>query len=204
MPRVRSQLAIQAPPELLERVRAAAAARGQTVTHLLVGWIEAGLSGEPSGGDASGLAASLEALRGDVELGSVRLSRCMNGQAQLLQRLGALEQAAADGPDLAALTDRVARLEAEQAHRRRPNSLQQVSPKPPLERAPIPQMGDASDGAITTAELAERIGMKRGSLNERIRRAGGARLGLLMEGWRCVGQGPGHNGGPPRWLWEQA
>jgi len=76
MPRVRSQLAIQAPPELLERVRAAAAARGQTVTRLLIGWIEAGLAGElPGPGAAVGGAdllervAALEAITAELAQG---------------------------------------------------------------------------------------------------------------------------------------
>lgn len=118
---------------------------------------------------------------------------------------GALQQQLGPaGPDLADLADRLGRLEAEVALLRRPEPPTRVSPKPPAEPAPIPQMGDAPDGAITTAEVAERIGMKRKSFNERLRRAGGARVGLLMEGWRCVGQNPGPNGGPPRWLWELA
>lgn len=44
MPRVRSQLAIQADPELLGRVRAAAKAQGRTVTALVTDWIDAGLA----------------------------------------------------------------------------------------------------------------------------------------------------------------
>jgi hypothetical protein len=43
--RVRSQLALQLPPELITRVRHAAAAEGRTITALVAGWIEAGLSG---------------------------------------------------------------------------------------------------------------------------------------------------------------
>ena len=42
--RVRSQLALQLPPELIARVRHAAAAEGRTITALVTGWIEAGLS----------------------------------------------------------------------------------------------------------------------------------------------------------------
>jgi hypothetical protein len=76
MPRVRSQLAIQAPPELLERVRAAAAARGQTVTRLLIAWIEAGLAGELPAPGGAGLAervAELEAATAELRAAVARL-----------------------------------------------------------------------------------------------------------------------------------
>lgn len=69
--------------------------------------------------------------------------------------------------------------------------------------APAPLVG-AAPGQLTTAELAARLGVKRGSFNERVRRMGGARPGLEMEGWKCVGQAPGPNGGPARWVWEQS
>lgn len=118
---------------------------------------------------------------------------------------GALGTPEAPAPAaLSDLSERVGRLEAEVARLRSPAPPKRVKPAPPIGPSPIPQTGDAPSGAITTAEVAERIGMKRGSLNERLRRAGGAREGLVMEGWRCVGQGPGPNGGPPRWLWEPA
>lgn len=115
---------------------------------------------------------------------------------------------------LAAVETRLAALEARP--RRQPRTE-----KPAVALSPAPQ-ASATDpepqaesieslpliaalaGQLTTAELAERLGMKRGSFNERLRRAGGARVGLVMDGWRCVGQGPGPNGGPLRWLWEQA
>jgi hypothetical protein len=61
-----------------------------------------------------------------------------------------------------------------------------------------------AEDSITTAELAELLGIKRGSFNERLRRGGGARVGLVMEGWRCVGQSAPPEGGPLRWLWELA
>ncbi len=77
------------------------------------------LAAKPSGGDASDLVASLEELRGDVDIGSARLSRCMDGQAHMLQRIGALEQAAPAGSDLADLADRLGKVEAELALLRR-------------------------------------------------------------------------------------
>ena len=44
MPRIRSQLAIQLPPELLAELRALAAAQDRTVTALVLGWIRAGVA----------------------------------------------------------------------------------------------------------------------------------------------------------------
>ncbi|MEY3463194.1 MAG: hypothetical protein RLZZ468_972, partial [Cyanobacteriota bacterium] len=133
MPRVRSQLAIQAPPELLERVRAAAAARGQTVTRLLMGWIEAGLSGDlPAPGAGPDLAARVQALEAAV--------------AQL------------------------------QARGHAPRSPERASPPiPRTADAPSPErvmpvLAELPSGAIETAELAERLGLRRGTLNARVSR----------------------------------
>lgn len=75
-----------------------------------------------------------------------------------------------------------------------------VAGPPVLRPAELP----APTGAIPTAELAERIGMKRGTLNERLRRMGGAREGLEVGGWRCSGQVALPTGGPPRWIWVPA
>jgi hypothetical protein len=128
---------------------------------------------------------------------------------------GALEAGAA-APAAGDLADRVAALEAAvaQLQAQPSRSLQRVRPStPPAGEAPsldrvsaAPRTGEslAPSGALTTAELADRLRMKRGSLNERIRRAGGARVGLVMEGWRLVGEAPAPGGGPLRKLWEPA
>lgn len=115
----------------------------------------------------------------------------------------------------AELADRVARLEEAVAalqgdvtHLRqtppvrvpRPRSQ---SPSPPA--APAPALtGGLPPGAIETARLAELLTMKRGTLNERIRRAGGAREGLELNGYRCIGLAAPERGGPPRALWVPA
>ena len=67
--RVRAQLAINAPPELLERLRAAAAADRRTVTAVVLEAIEAALSGGlPAAGPAAGaqLLARVETLEAAV------------------------------------------------------------------------------------------------------------------------------------------
>ena len=69
---------------------------------------------------------------------------------------------------------------------------------------PAPASPPPASGAITTAELAAHLGLKRGTFNERLRRAGGASEGVMVEGWRCVGQARATTGGPLQWLWEMA
>ena len=62
MPRIRTQLAIQVPPELLARLKGAATAQGRTLTAVCVDWLEAGLAGAvaaPTGGE---LLARLDAM----------------------------------------------------------------------------------------------------------------------------------------------
>ena len=58
--------------------------------------------------------------------------------------------------------------------------------------------------AIPTAALADLLGIKRGALNARIGRAGGAAPGLVIEGWCCVGLAVPKRGGPAQALWQQA
>lgn len=171
MPRVRSQLALQLPPELIQAIRAAAASRGQTVTTMVRSWLEAGLSGALVAPTTAGAGADLQA------------------------RVEALEKAVAE-----LQSPRPTTAGAGRAPRPRP----EPAADPPIEPEPTPHVGDAPAVGITTAELAERIGMKRGSLNERLRRMGGARVGLELDGWRCIGQAPASGGGPLRWLWEPA
>jgi hypothetical protein len=69
MPRIRTQLAIQATPDLLARVKGAATARGQTITRLLIDWIEAGLAGDlPAPAAGPDLLARVESLEAAMAL----------------------------------------------------------------------------------------------------------------------------------------
>jgi hypothetical protein len=145
----RTQLAINIPAPLLERLRAAAAERGVTYSSLVLQWIEAGLG------------ADLDAPRSD-----------------LAARLDAVER----------------RLDA------LPASPTRVKPAPrPGELPAVPR---GSVGPIATAELAELLSIRRGTLNARIGRAGGAAVGLELNGWRCVALEVPPRGGPARALWE--
>jgi hypothetical protein len=157
-----AQLAFELPPELLERLRAQAAAERRTVAALLRGWIEAGLAAGP----------------------------------------------AAPGVDLSDLSERVGCLERELAQLRRPRppitSKSSSSPASPERVRPAPLSGDLPPGGIETAALAELLGMRRGTINARIARAGGAAPGLVVEGWRCLGARVPDRGGPARALWVPA
>jgi hypothetical protein len=89
---------------------------------------------------------------------------------------------------LAALEARVAKLEAK-------------APSPDQAKA-APSI-EPGDDAITSSQLAARLGLKRNTFNERLRRAGGAREGVVIEGWRCVGQVRPLTGGPLQWRWQR-
>lgn len=169
-----AQLAIQIPPELLARLKTYAGAQQRPMAELLRRWIEAGLAGALESPIAAGTSPEVE------------------------QRLQALEAA-------------VKALQREPRPKREipaPVPAKPVTPpenpNPPKADRKIPHAGEVPAGAITTAELAQQLGINRKSLNERIRRAGGAGIGLEMEGWSCVGNHSPKGGGPPRWLWKKA
>lgn len=150
----RTQLAINIPAPLLERLRAAAAERGVTYSSLVLQWIEAGLG------------ADLDAPRSD-----------------LAARLDAVERR------LDALPASPARVKPA------PRPAELVPPK----RVALPR---SSGVPITTAELAELLAMRRGTLNARISRAGGPVVGQELNGWCCVALEVPSRGGPARALWQ--
>ena len=184
MPRVRAQLAIQAPPELLARLRAAAAAQRRTVTGLVIEWIEAGLSGALPAAGAAPIAGAF-------------------GPDPVIERLEILEAA------VAALQRRPASPERVTAAPRTGEPL-----RPPLDQLPlIPEPASPervnpaalSGDAIPTRELAERTGTNPGAWNNwagRPGRVGQVRHHPTAGSWRLIGKAPPPAGGPDRWLWE--
>jgi hypothetical protein len=99
--------------------------------------------------------------------------------------------------DLAAIEQRLAALEQD-----RLASPTRVIPAPrPAELVPPPGTFLGA-GPITTAELAELLAMRRGTLNARISRAGGPVVGQELNGWCCVALEVPPRGGPARALWE--
>jgi hypothetical protein len=101
--------------------------------------------------------------------------------AAIEQRLVALEQARLASPTRVIPAPRPAEL---------------APPKQVTARRPV------NEGPIATAELAELLSMRRGTLNARVGRAGGAAVGLELNGWRCVALEVPPRGGPARALWE--
>jgi len=146
----RSQLAINCPSPLLQRLRTAAKQQGTTATALVLEWITAGLDGG--------------------------LGRSSPPSSDLEARLDALER----------------RLDSLSA-----SPSRAIPPSPALVAGPI-------NGAITTAELAQRTGASRGAWNTWASKAtpGAIRRHATAGNWRLIGKAPDGRGGPPRWLWE--
>lgn len=115
---------------------------------------------------------------------------------------GALEPSTEPSAALVGLANRVETLEREvaqlQAGALRVPRRERVAPPSPDRGIPAPP------GGIETAELADRLGIRRGTFNARIARSGGPREGLELEGWRCVGLRVPDRGGPARAVWEPA
>jgi hypothetical protein len=88
-------------------------------------------------------------------------------------------------------------------------ALEQCRPASPTRVIPAPRPADldlrrsrGSEDPITTAELAELLAMRRGTLNARISRAGGPVVGQELNGWCCVALEVPSRGGPARALWQ--
>jgi hypothetical protein len=180
MPRDRkgAQLALELEPGLMQRLRARAAADGRPVAVLVRRWIEAGLGG-------------------------VLEQQATTAAPDLLARVEALEAAVSD-------LQRPASPERGSAA---PRSGEPVTPRRlPMGAGTLEIIGAAhlrpaaaADGAVTTAELAERTGTNRAAWNTWAAKAspGDVRHHPQAGGWRLIGKSAPESEGPPRWLWEQ-
>jgi hypothetical protein len=206
MPRNRAgaQLAINASPVLLERLRAAALARRQTVTAVVVEAIEAALSGA--------LPAAAAPAAG----------------AQLLERVAALEAAVAQlqrpaSPERVKAAPRSGdalgpgQLEIIGARHLRPPEPEAASP----ERVePIAQTGEPEPlpvrrltpaeaaGLLTTPEVGQALGLASDSaltnwIAREAAKRGGTAVGGIYRGHRLRGKGLLPGGQKPGWLWER-
>jgi hypothetical protein len=206
MPRNRAgaQLAINAPPELLERLRAAAAARRQTVTAVVLEAIEAALSG--------GLQAAAAPAAG----------------ALLLERVAALEAAVAQlqrpaSPERVKAAPRSGdalgpgQLEIIGARHLSPPEPEAASPErvEPIARTgepeplPVRRLTPAeAAGLLTTPEVGQALGLASDSaltnwIAREAAKRGGTAVGGIYRGHRLRGKGLLPGGQKPGWLWER-
>jgi hypothetical protein len=106
-----------------------------------------------------------------------------------------------EAPAAPGLEDRLTALEAKVGEL--VAALPPPSPAPPRRAIPgaIPAPSSPASGAVESRELARLLGMRPGSLNARVSRAGGPVPGLTIGGWTCLGLFPAPRGGPPRAHW---
>lgn len=188
MPRDRkgAQLSLELEPELLQRLRARAAADGRPLAALVRRWIEAGLGG------------ALEQQTGAP------------AGPDLLARVEALEAAVADlqrpaSPERVSAAPRSAQPVTPKRVPLGPGQLEIIGAAHLQAEPPSP---DPPPGPITTVQLVERTGTSRTAWNTWATKAapGDVRHHPQAGSWRLIGKGPppGDLGGPARWLWEPA
>ena len=179
-----AQLSLELEPQLLERLRARAAADDRPLAALVRRWIEAGLggaleqqTGAPAGPDLLARVEALEAAVADLQrpASPERVSAAPRSAQPVTPKRVPL------GPGQLEIIG-AAHLQAEPS-----------SPDPP-------------PGPITTAELAERTGSNRGAWNNWASKAGpgDVRHHPQAGSWRLIGKAALDAGGPARWLWEPA
>lgn len=105
---------------------------------------------------------------------------------------------------VAGLADRVAALEAAVAALEAAVAALQQAPAGRRVVRPIAPVEAPPGEALDTSQLAAYLGVKRGTFNARIQRAGGTVAGLVIDGWRCTGVHPSPRGGPDRAHWVPA
>ena len=181
------QLAIELPPELLQRLKTHAAANDQPVAALVRRWIEAGLDGAlragAAGPDAPGLADRVAALEAAVTA---------------LQQQPAPRSPRPPKPPAADLGDPLD--EQPPLGAQEQLSLEDPRPSAWIQLPPV----DAPEGAITTVQLAERTGTNKNGWNNwaRDKNPGAVRHHPEAGSWKLVGRFPSGSGGPDRCMWE--
>ena len=175
----RSQLAINCPAPLLERLKAAAAERGATVTTLVLAWVEAGLD--------AGLDASRPVPRSDLDQRLHAVERRLDAlEVPAPARPASPKQGTAPSPERQAPATPAG--DAELPQRR----------LTPAEAA----------GFLTTPEVAAALGLgSHSALTNWIAREAkknGSAVGSIYKGHRLRGKGLLPGGKKPGWLWDPA
>ena len=188
-----AQLALELEPQLMQRLRARAAADGRPVAVLVRRWIEAGLGG----------ALEQQATAAAPAAGPELLARVEALEAAVsdLQRPASPNRVSAAPRSGEPVTPKRVPMGAGTLEIIGAAHLQAAAASP--ERVSLQaQPGDA----ITTAELAERTGTNRAAWNTWASKAapGEVRHHPQAGSWRLIGKAAPEAGGPARWLWELA
>lgn len=218
MPRNRAgaQLAINAPAELLERLRAAAAARRQTVTAVVVEAIEAALSGALPAAGAPAAGAQLLERVAALEAAVAQLQRAASPErvrpaprsdaapgAEPLPRVEPLRVPLGAG-ELEIIGARHLRPPEPEAERVGPIT-RTGEPEPLPERRLTPA---EAAGLLTTPEVGQALGLASDSaltnwIAREAAKRGGTAVGGIYRGHRLRGKGLLPGGQKPGWLWER-
>ena len=188
-----AQLALELEPQLMQRLRARAAADGRPVAVLVRRWIEAGLGG----------ALEQQATAAAPAAGPELLARVEALEAAVsdLHRPASPERVSAAPRSGEPVTPKRVPMGAGTLEIIGAAHLQAAAASP--ERVSLQaQPGDA----ITTAELAKRTGTNRAAWNTWASKAapGEVRHHPQAGSWRLIGKAAPEAGGPARWLWELA
>ncbi len=214
MPRDRkgAQLALEVEPQLLERLRARAAADGRPLAALVRRWLEAGLAGalEQQAGAAAPDLADLAERVGWLEAELAQLRRSASPERVSPQpRTG--EQVEPLRVPLGAGTLEI--IGAGHLHPPAPAaaSPERVIPAPPAgDPLPLPERrltpAEAA-GLLTTPEVGKALGLSSDSaltnwIAREASKRGGSAVGGIYRGHRLRGKGLLPGGQKPGWLWE--
>jgi hypothetical protein len=196
MPRNRAgaQLAIQAPPELLERLRAAALAQRRTVTALVLEALEVALSSGPAAAPAAADPVG-PALLERLERLEVALAQLQQTPPAAAERVEPLRVPLGRG--------QLGIIGAGHLQAPAPAALE-VPPFPERRLTP-----DEARGLLTGAEVARALGLAEGASTMRdwiareARRRGGSAIGGVYRGFRLRGKGLLPEAQQTAWLWER-
>jgi hypothetical protein len=192
-PRVRSQLVVEASPDLLDRVRAAASARRLSIKALVLDWIEAGLSGGVSAAAPLAGTDGLADRVAQLEAAVAELQKAAPGRGVLASR---------SAPGLPLDQSPLAGL---------PVTPEPIpTPLPLVDLQPLPERrltAAEAQGLVTVPELAATLGLATGSaitnwIAREAGRRGGSAVGAVYRGHRLRGKGLLPGGQKPGWLFE--
>jgi hypothetical protein len=201
-----AQLALELPPELLERLRAQAAAERRTVRSLLQCWIEAGLAAAPAapGVDLSDLSERVGCLEREL----AQLRRPTPPVTANSSNLPASPNRVIPAP----LVGEIEIIGAKHLQAAAASPERVSPPAQPGEPLPLPERrltpAEAA-GLLTTPEVGKALGLSSDSaltnwIAREASKRGGSAVGGIYRGHRLRGKALLPGGQKPGWLWELA